>query len=207
MQFKGTGTLLVKDLDSKQGIVQAYWSAFGNKDDQGDIVQPGCWAKSIAERGPASRQPRIKFLYQHQETMVIAKPSALVEDRAGLLATYQIPPTTLGKDVLILYEYGVLTEHSVGYETVLTKYDPQTAARLLIECALWEGSVVTWGANPATPVVAVKSLTQPAYLTALADRAQKLDRLLHSGALRSDALCDSGDDGSGGPAAHQSGQR
>src|SRR5579863_9718285 len=84
MQFKGTGSLLVKDLDTKQGIVQAYWSAFGNKDEGGDIVQPGCWAKSIQERGPKSRQPRIKFLYQHEEKMVIAKPSALVEDSMGL---------------------------------------------------------------------------------------------------------------------------
>ncbi len=190
MQFKGTGRLLVKDLDLKQGIVQAYWSAFGNKDDGGDIVEPGCWARTIAERGPQATQPRVKFLYQHQETMVVAKPSELVEDRAGLLATCQIPPTTLGKDVLILYEAGVLTEHSVGYEVVKAQWDSKQSARLLIECTLWEGSVVTWGMNSATPVVSVKALTQPAHLTALATKAAQLDGLLHAGNLQSEALCD-----------------
>lgn len=190
MQFKGTGRLLVKDLDTKQGIVQAYWSAFGNKDDGGDIVQPGCWKKSIAERGPQSKQPRIKFLYQHQETMLLGKPTELVEDGVGLLATSQIVPTALGQDVLLLYEAGVLSEHSVGYETVQSQWDPKQAARLLVECVLWEGSCVTWGMNSETPVVAVKSLTQPERLTEIATKAAKLDSLLHAGNLRSDALCE-----------------
>jgi uncharacterized protein len=190
MQFKGTGSLLLKDLDTKQGIVSAYWSAFGNKDDGGDIVMLGNWAKSIRERGPKSSQPRIKFLYQHQETMLISKPSELVEDSVGLLATCQIPPTTLGLDVITLYAYEILTEHSVGYETVQAQWDAKNAARLLIESVLWEGSCVTWGMNSETPMVALKSLTQPVNLLAMADRAQKLDKLLHNGNLRSDALCE-----------------
>lgn len=190
MQFKGTGSLLVKDLDTKQGIVSAYWSAFGNIDDQKEIVDRGFFKKSIQERGPKSAQPRIKFLYQHDEKMLVAKPSELVEDATGLLATYQIPPTTLGKDILILYEYGVLSEHSIGYEVLLSQWDMKVGARHLQEGILWEGSAVTWGANDQTPVVAVKSLTQPDNLKAIATRAQTLDKLLHDGTLRSDALCE-----------------
>ena len=189
MQFKGTGTLLVKDLDSKRGIIQAYWSAFNNIDDGNDIVDPGCWAKSIRERGPDSRQPRIKFLWQHQETMILGKPSELTEDSFGLLATSQIVPTTLGKDCLLLYEYGVISEHSVGYEVVQSRWDTRNSARHLIECVLWEGSAVTFGMNSQTPTVSVKSLAQPDSLTVMADRAAKIDSLLHTGNLRSDALC------------------
>lgn len=189
MQFKGTGTLLVKDLDIKQGIVSAYWSAFGNVDEQKDVVDRGFFKKSILERGPKSAQPRIKFLYQHDEKMLVAKPSELIEDTVGLLATYQIPPTTLGKDILILYEYGVLTEHSIGYETLLTSWDHKLGARHLIEGILWEGSAVTWGANELTPVVAVKSLNDPSRLQEMASRAQTLDKLLHDGSLRCDDLC------------------
>ncbi len=190
MQFKGTGTLLVKDLDTKRGIVQAYWNAFNNIDDQKDIAEPGCWGKSIRERGPQSHQPRIKFLYQHQETMLLGKPSELVEDSFGLLATCPIVPTALGRDCLVLYEAGVITDHSVGYEVVQSQWDPKTGARRLIECSLWEGSAVTWGANPNTPVVAIKSLMQPAALSEMAARAQRLDALLHNGSLHSDALCE-----------------
>lgn len=190
MQFKGTGTLLVKDLDTKRGIIQAYWSAFNNIDDGNDIVDPGCWAKSIRERGPQAKQPRIKFLWQHQETMILGKPSELVEDSSGLLATSQIVPTTLGKDCLLLYEFGVISEHSVGYEVVQSRWDPKTGARHLVECVLWEGSACTWGMNSQTPTVSVKALMQPNTLTDMADRAAKLDNLLHNGNLHSDALCE-----------------
>jgi HK97 family phage prohead protease len=191
MQFKGTGNLLVKDLDTKRGIVQAYWSAYGVKDDQGDIVDSSCWLKSIRERGPQSVQPRIKFLYQHEEKMLLGKPSELISDSFGLLATTQIVPTTLGLDTLLLYEFGVLAEHSVGYEVVQAQWDSKASARHLVEGVLWEGSAVTWGACSQTPVVALKSLTHPQNLTAMAERAAKIDKLLHDGSLRTDALCES----------------
>jgi HK97 family phage prohead protease len=191
MQYKGTGALLIKDLDAKQGIVSAYWSAFNNKDDGADIVVPGAWAKTIAERGPHSKQPRIKFLWQHEEKMLVAKPDELIEDATGLLATYQIPPTTLGQDILILYEYGVISEHSVGYTIERAIWDANKAARLLQECVLWEGSAVTWGMNSETPTVSVKALTHPGYLDGLAAQAKKIDDLLHNGRLRNDDLCES----------------
>jgi HK97 family phage prohead protease len=189
MEFKGTGSALVKDIDGKSGTVVAYWSAFNNKDDGADIMMPGAWSRSIAERGPQSKQPRVKFLYQHDDKMLVAAPSALVEDDFGLLATYTIPQTTLGKDVLLLYDAGVISEHSVGFTLNLSTWDRAQQARLLQECVLWEGSAVTWGMNSQTPVVAVKALAQPGYLARLAEQAKALDKLLHSGNLRDEKLC------------------
>jgi HK97 family phage prohead protease len=189
MEFKGTGSALVKDIDGKSGTVVAYWNAFNNKDDGADIAVPGAWARSIEERGPKSKQPRVKFLYQHDTSLLVAKPSELVEDDFGLLATYTIPQTTLGKDVLLLYDAGVISEHSVGYEVKLSTWDRAQQARLLQECVLWEGSAVTWGMNSQTPVVAVKALAQPDYLARLATQAKALDTLLHSGNLRDEKLC------------------
>jgi HK97 family phage prohead protease len=189
MEFKGTGSALVKDIDGKSGTVVAYWSAFNNKDDGADIMMPGAWSRSIAERGPQSKQPRVKFLYQHDDKMLVAAPSALVEDDFGLLATYTIPQTTLGKDVLLLYDAGVISEHSVGFTLNLSTWDRAQQARLLQECVLWEGSAVTWGMNSQTPVVAVKALAQPGYLARLAEQATALDKLLHSGNLRDEKLC------------------
>src|SRR6185312_1402978 len=94
------------------------------------------------------------------------------------------------KDCLLLYEYGVISEHSVGYEVVQSRWDTRNSARHLIECILWEGSAVTFGMNSQTPTVSVKSLTQPDSLAILTDRAAKIDHLLHHGTLRTDALCE-----------------
>jgi HK97 family phage prohead protease len=181
MLYKSTGALRLKDLDTKQGIIQAYWSAFGNEDDGGDIVLPGAFTKSINEWGPRGLQPRIKYLWQHDSGQILGKPSELLQDDTGLLATAQIVKTSLGLDVLLLYEAGVITEHSIGYETVLATFDKLKRARLLQELKLYEGSAVTWGMNSQTPTVAVKSLMDA---VALADRRGRLHKLLHDAPLR-----------------------
>jgi HK97 family phage prohead protease len=184
MLYKSTG-YRVKDLDAKQGIIQMYWSAFGNEDDGGDIVVPGAFTKSIAEWGPGSKQPRIKYLWQHDSSQLLGVPSQLVQDDIGLLATAQIVQTTLGQDVLLLYEADVVTEHSIGYETVKSTFDRASMARLLQEVKLYEGSAVTWGMNSQTPTVAVKSLTDAAKIT---DRRDRLHKLLHDAPLKTEMV-------------------
>jgi HK97 family phage prohead protease len=184
MLYKSAG-LHVKDLDPKQGVISMYWSAFNNQDDGGDAVRPGAFRKSIGEWGPRSRQPRIKWLYQHDSSQLLGVPSELVEDDFGLLATAQIVKTALGQDVLLLYEAGVITEHSIGYETVLATFDKGRRTRWLEEVKLFEGSSVTWGMNSQTPTVAVKSLTDAA---ALADRQGRLHKLLHDAPLRTESM-------------------
>ena len=180
----------VKDVDMKQGIICAYASSFGVVDDGNDEVVKGAFLKTIAEQGPQSRQPRIKFLFEHDVSAILGVPHIIREDDFGLYFEAKIQPTALGSDILTLYAASCITEHSIGYETVVSEWDRQHAVRLLKELRLFEVSAVTFGMNSHTPVVAIKSLLQPAYLLALSDRAQKLDKLLHDGSLRSDALCE-----------------
>src|SRR5262249_43031287 len=106
----------VKDLDTVQGIICGYASSFNVEDDGGDIVLPGAFTKTISEWGPTSRQPRIKFLYQHDSTQLLGVPQVLTEDSYGLYFEAKIADTALGRDVLALYQAGVITEHSIGYE-------------------------------------------------------------------------------------------
>src|SRR5579859_2551658 len=180
----------LKDVDAMQGVICGYASSFNVVDDGNDMVLPGAYTKTIAEQGPGSKQPRIKFLYQHDTTAILGVPRVLKEDGFGLYFEAKIAPTALGKDVLTLYQEGCITEHSIGYEVVQADWDRAQAVRLLKELRLFEFSAVTFGMNPDTPTVGVKSLADLSRLTAMAEQAERLDTILHSGNLRSNALCE-----------------
>ena len=151
MLYKSVASDLA-DVDLKDGVVTMYWSAFDNEDSDGDIIEQGAYAKTVSERGPGGSN-RIKFLWQHDPWEPIGRPTELAEDDRGLRAVVKVAPTTRGRDAIILYEQGVLTEHSVGIDILRRSEDDR---RIIREVKLWEGSVVTWGANPLTPVLGMK---------------------------------------------------
>jgi phage head maturation protease len=39
------------DSDTKQGVVSGYFAVFGNRDLDGDIIEPGAFTKTVMERG------------------------------------------------------------------------------------------------------------------------------------------------------------
>ena len=55
----------IKDLDVATGIVTGYFSQFNSIDLDGDVIMPGAFTKTIAERGPDSSKPEIAYLRQH----------------------------------------------------------------------------------------------------------------------------------------------
>ncbi len=178
----------IQDVDQKQGIVSVYWSSFNFKDDNqpyGDIVRPGAFRKTIVEGGPDSNRRRIKFLFQHNTSQMLGIPSELKEDNFGLFCRCKISQTSLGKDVLILYNDGVITEHSIGYDIVQKAFDASLAARLLLELKLFEGSAVCFGMNEHTPTVSVKDSP---LLAREAERMRRLDRVLHDAPLEDESL-------------------
>src|SRR5690606_5105456 len=140
------------------GIVVHYWSSYGNTDSDGDVIERGAYDKSLAQ-WEAEGATRIKFLWQHDVHEPIGVPLQLWEDPngpgpdGGLRAVTKISPTARGRDCLILYDEGVLTEHSVGIDII--RRSASDRARV-VEAHLWEGSVVTWGANALTPFVGMK---------------------------------------------------
>lgn len=164
----------VKDVDVKQGIVTGYFSVFGNKDADGDVIMPGAFTKTLQENGPGSKNGgRIMHLLQHDTNMPLGKPHNLSEDTRGLYFESKISPTSYGRDTLKLYEDGVLTEHSIGYRVI--KNDPQDDANHLIELRLWEGSTVTWGANAEALVTGVKAEDKPALYDKLIKKLEAIN--------------------------------
>lgn len=162
---------VIKDVDAKTGTVTGYFSIFENVDSDGDIVMPGAFKRSLN-----NNYDRIKHLNQHRAGEVLSgtrKGNLVVkEDSKGLYFESKISQTTIGKDVILLYEDGALDEHSIGYEVIKSRdsdtqyrqsrWDPQQKipVKELIELKLWEGSTVTWGANEMATTESIKSLTK-----------------------------------------------
>ena len=137
----------IKDLDMKKRIVTGMLSSFGNTDSYGDIVMPGAFKKSIAER-----KDNIYFLNQHNWAQPHGKFNVLKETSEGLFfESNPLVDTTYSSDLLKLYEAKIIKEHSFGYETIKADYDSDTEIRQLKEIKLYEGSNVTRGANSNTP--------------------------------------------------------
>jgi HK97 family phage prohead protease len=170
MIYKGGG--IVTDVDVKTRTIKGYYSVFGNKDSDGQVIDNGAYTKTIAEWGPKGKN-RIMHLWMHEIKQVLAKPCELDEDDNGLRFVSCFPDeekqTTLQSDVIKLYDQGIITEHSVGFQTIKNRMQDDTEH--LTEVRLWEGSTVTWGANDLAKVTELKSEMKPELIS-------RMDRLI-----------------------------
>ena len=178
LQFKTLSKAAVKDVDTTGRVVTGYFAAFGNIDSDSDVILPGAFDRTIRERGPGGKN-RIMHLWQHDPWRPIGKPSVLQEDDHGLYFETYLPETTLGNDTLKLYEAGIINEHSIGFQIVQANQATRDGQEIteITEVRLWEGSSVTWGANPDTPATGIKSLFKDeATVQSEIDRIQKFLR-------------------------------
>lgn len=142
-------SLGISDIDLSKRTVVGYFSQFGSKDSDGDIITKGAYSKTIKENSV-----RIAHLLQHNIQQPIGKIQSLTEDSNGLRFESVMSKSTLGNDTLIQYQEGILKEHSVGFNIIQRS---ESQPEEITEIKLWEGSTVTFGANPNTPVIGIKS--------------------------------------------------
>lgn len=148
----------VRDVDQKDGIVSGYFASFREKADaHGDIFSTKAFNRSVSHFKSANNS-RISHLYQHREP--VGKLIELGTDEKGLYFVSKLSKSTLGRDVLTMYEEGILKEHSVGFYTV--GEEQKSEYNLITEAKLIEGSTVLWGADENTPVTSIKELTESA---------------------------------------------
>jgi HK97 family phage prohead protease len=169
--------LEVKDVDRKQGIVSGYFSAFGVKDADGDIIHPGAFSRSITEWGPGGKG-RIKHLMNHDPSKPLGKILELKEDDYGLFYKSKIGTHNLGMDFLKMVESELIREHSIGFSD-LTPMDRKQGEdhNNITDLKLYEGSSLTaWGANEFTPLTEVKGLT----IESISERIEKFERFVRS---------------------------
>lgn len=158
VSYKSNGLDIKADTENR--IVSGYLASFGNKDSDEDIILPGAFSKSLQERGVNSSTSRkIAFLWQHDMSEPIGKFLKLEEDEKGLYFEAEVSKIPLGDRVLTQYADGTLNQHSIGFKYIWDKieYSEESQAYIVKEVNLFEGSVVTMGANENTPFVGMKT--------------------------------------------------
>lgn len=133
------------------GKVEGFVSIYGNKDLNGDIVEPGAFTKTVMESGG-----EVVMLLHHDRTRPIGM-AKLEEREKGLFLSGQIA-TDLPDGELAHKQAakGLLRGLSIGYRTVKEMWDDAAKAFRLYEVKLFEASLVTIPANPLTLVESVK---------------------------------------------------
>jgi uncharacterized protein len=96
----------------QDGAFEGYASLFNVEDMGHDVVLPGAFRLSLAERGPSG----VKMLFQHDANQPIGAWTSLAEDARGLLVRGQ----------LTLDVAKALDAHSVERETVWTRIEAAT---------------------------------------------------------------------------------
>lgn len=145
----------VQDVDFKNRIVTGYFNNWDSIDSDGDVIRKGAGAKSISER-----KDKIFFLNQHDWKQPHGFANILEEKADGTyFESNPLPNTSYSNDALILYQEGIVKEHSFGF--VATKTNNITLdgrkVREISEYKLYEFSNVTLGANESTPFTGFKS--------------------------------------------------
>lgn len=134
------------------------WSATDEIDHDEDLITVTAYNKTIAESGPKGAD-LIYWLTDHRADTDHV-PGKVTE--MGMVSKYlqtvgKTIDTIKGRDTLLMYEQGIIKQHSVGFIPVRTERAKDH--RIIHEVKLYEGSSVLWGANSNTATVSVgKSL-------------------------------------------------
>lgn len=141
---------------SEDGVFSGYGSIFGNRDNGGDIVVAGAFAKSLAEHN--QKGSRVKMFWQHDPHQPIGKWTDIAEDGKGLFVEGKLNMgVQRGREAYALLKEGDIDGLSIGYSIIDGEYDKERDAYLLKQVQLWEVSVVSMAMNERARVDAVKS--------------------------------------------------
>lgn len=150
----------VKAFELGSRKISGYAAIFGVKDKADDILIKGCFAKSIAERGPESdANDKIILLWMHDMREPIGRITKLIEDDKGLYFEADIDDIPLGDRAIKQMESGTINQFSIGYSYVWdkTEYDDKMDAYIVREVLLYEISPVSIGCNGLTEYTGLKS--------------------------------------------------
>jgi uncharacterized protein len=136
--------------------VKGYASTFGNVDLGGDVVMKSAFDGWLAGWKTGDRAFKTRFLYSHQPSMILGRPTEMRADAKGLFVKASISKTQLGQDVRTLVNDGALDSFSIGYIPTGVEFD-DSGVRLLKEISLPEFSLVAMPMNPEAAVTGSKA--------------------------------------------------
>lgn len=123
-------------------VIEGYASLFGAKDQGGDVVEKGAYAKSLG----ADR--KVKMLWQHDPNEPIGIWDEVREDDRGLYVKGRLlESVSRAREAAALTKAGAIDGLSIGYRTVKS-HKNEKGLRCLSEVELWEVSLVTFPMLP-----------------------------------------------------------
>lgn len=139
-------------------LIEGYASVFNVVDLVGDVVVPGAFAKTIAERHP---RKLIKCFYDH--FIPIGMPVELREDSRGLFTVNKVSVVPEGDKVLQFVADGVCAHMSFAYDVIgreMVQREGTEPIRRLTELRLFEEGPVHWPANEQAEILGLKELSE-----------------------------------------------
>jgi len=179
-----TAALELKAADD-EGYISGLASAFHVVDSDDDVIMPGAFSKSLEARGDKP----FPLLWQHHSREPVGTFTAR-ENEQGLALTGQLLVNDVAKarEARALAKAGALGGMSVGFmiKRAEPREDCNRGGLNIFEVDLWETSLVTFPANPAAQISAVKSALAEGGLPTVRDFERMLTR--DAGFTRSQAL-------------------
>lgn len=161
-------------------------SVYNVTDLHGEVVMPGAFAKTIAER------PVVKLLYQH-DTWDPIGTGEISDSGAGLVIKAKLAMGVgRARDTYELLKAGVLDSLSIGFNVI--KDSVEGKVRKISEIRLWEVSVVTFPACTQAMIGAVKEAAsalppdEAAIAAEFTAKAAELETALRTGRMSADAM-------------------
>ena len=155
---------LERPFEIKAGSVTAdgkfagYGAISGTKDSYRDIIIPGAFKTSLQEDFFAKNR-KVPMLLQHNRNEPIGVYTVVKEDDTGLYVEGEVNmEVQKGRETHALMKQGAISGLSIGYNSVMDKWDEKEIVRELHEVKLWEISPVTFPAHDDSRINSVKSI-------------------------------------------------
>lgn len=144
--------LQIKSMDD-DGSFEGYGSVFDVVDSYNERVAKGAFVRSIEEKGASG----IALLWQHRGGEPIGVWEEMREDERGLFMRGNLNmDTQRGREAYALMKQGAIKGLSIGFMVRQSSEDRESGITTLTDIDLWEVSVVTFPANSAAQISAVK---------------------------------------------------
>jgi len=159
--IKKTITSEIKEVDSTQGLIEAFTNSMGVVDSDGDVIDPVAFNGSIAKNLP------IPVLAGHDSQAIVgkvlsARPVHISEDEYRLHTLMQMNlETQSGREAFSNIKGGFVREWSVGFNVPEEGWEYEgegkNQTRRIKDLDWVEVSTVIRGASPQTQTISAKS--------------------------------------------------
>jgi len=120
-----------------------------------EVIRPGAFTRALREKQD------VRLLVNHDSNQILARTKsgtlALKEDSVGLAVSADLPDTQLGRDTWTLVKRGDLSGMSFAFIPKKENW-PEDDLREILDCDLFDCSIVAWPAYPSTDVQANSAL-------------------------------------------------